>query len=261
MRQAHVLLFQLIVFGLLFIAGCTKEKKIVEPVSTSIIGLASYSYGINVRFTTPSFESISFAGYDEARQISATFNNQSLRRRDNYNFVGLTGDYKVSFNQSYTFRITVDGKSGTYTDTLPDTLYITSPAYNAGVPANQPVLLQWNNPRNTDFFFVFASVTQLTAFFDSTFVTTDNQLTLPGKLFPAGTTTSIDVFAVTGLPARVTNNSNLQGNLDGRIYFYIRTSFFRLRGGGTAAEHITPMVANHDDVAAGKFREFIGLNE
>jgi hypothetical protein len=261
MSQARVIPLWLFVFSLAIMAGCTKEKKITEPVSTGIVGLASYSYTVNGRFITPSFQSITFSGYDEAGQISATFNNQPLRRRDNYNAPILAGTYNVTFNQSCTFNISIDGKSGTVTDTTPDTLFFTSHQNNALVPANQAVLLQWNNPRNTDFFFITARVEQgITFLFDSTFVATANQISLPATFFPAGTTTTIDVFAVAGLPARVTNGSNLQGDLRGRIYFYIRNGVFRLRGGVLGEPPAIPAAAFDDDYAVKKFKEFIGAD-
>ena len=263
MYNSQVTIFWLFAAGTLLIAGCTKKETITEPVevNTSIVGVASYSYGTNVRFLTPSFQSITLAGYDEAKQISATFNNQPLRRRDNYNAVALSGEYRVAFNQTYAFRLTIDGKSATMTDAMPDSVYITSHLNGAGVPANQPVLLQWNQTSNTDFYFVTARVEQgITFLFDSTFVTTANQASLPARFFPNSTTTTIDVFAVAGLPPHVTNASNLQGDLKGRIYFYVRTAVFRLRSSATAAQTM-PAAEIDDDYASKKFREFIGAGE
>ena len=245
-------------------SSCTKKETVTQPVEVekSIVGFATYGYGVNVRFVNPYLQRITFTGYDDAKQISATVNGQPMRRRNNFNSLGLTSEYKVTFNQNCVFNVNIDGKAAAVTEIMPDSLFITSHQNGATVSPNQPVTLQWNNPSNTDFYFISARAEQGIVFLlDSTFVTITNQLILPAKFFPTGATTVIDILAVAGLPPYTTSVSNLQGDLRGRFYFYVQTAFFRLRSGSGATPQTGIANSTDTEYVINRFKEFIGFVE
>lgn len=257
------------IYSLLFIAtlflqliGCEKTVTETETIfiteNKEIVGYGRYSYGQGIRFIPPYRQRFSLSGYDEAQSILIDLNTLPLYENDSYSHRVFDSCYELIFNHNYTFNISIDGKTASYSDIMPDTVVFTNYENKDTVSVNQDVHLDWETVNNTDYYFISVCVYDFFGDFylESTFSTFESSIDIPKTLFRENLTTYIYVYAISGIYPGVTDTSNLQGDLEGRVYLYSMSNIY-LRGSSQNLSKINEIEIDNSNFADKKFREFI----
>jgi hypothetical protein len=138
------------------------------------------------------------------------------------------GNQKIRIKQKYTYNINIDGKKVHYSDEIPDTVVFKKYKNNDIIIPFETIYLDWNDIENADYYYIEIRIFNYTPNRDYKYiydVTYKSNMTIPGEfIFREKALVFAIVYAVSGPPPNETNQLNLKGEIEGRVYFCSATS-------------------------------------
>jgi hypothetical protein len=195
-----------------------------------IIGMVRYQDLFSLENFYPFEECVEhffISGYDSS-EISIKCNNYLFKEYSNLTWREFRGYRPLQIKQKYTYDINIDGQEVHYFDEIPDTVVFKSHKNKDIILPFETIYLDWNDVENADYYYIELRIFINTPYVDNKFiydVTYESNMTIPsGLIYHEKAFVFVIVYAVSGPPPNVTNISNIEGEIDGRVYFYSATS-------------------------------------
>jgi hypothetical protein len=210
------------IYLLLFSLNCERRFIITEhtenPDNQYIVGFCGTGgYRVTMDILYKQFFSI--YGYDDS-QISVILDTLGLTEQKNLTCRKFTGQYNLKYNQNVTIYFNIDNLSGIYSDIVPDSIRIRNHYEYEFLHTDKPLTFEWNPVQNADYYLVKVYLENINIKVDTTFTTYDTLFTMPEEFIKDMRRYTFLIYAISGPPPKVTDQSNIQGSLKGRIYVF-----------------------------------------
>jgi hypothetical protein len=205
---------------LVFFCNCERQFIVTEHVInpenqfiTGFCGTRKYRVTIDRLYS----QYFSIYGYDDS-QISVTVDTMELTEEENLTCREFVGQYELKHNQKVTVHFNIDNLSGKYSDIVPDSIRIRNYQERDSIPDDKSLLIEWYPVNNADYYFIKVYLNIYNYIPDTILTTYDTQFILQKEYLKNVKDYDFIIYAVSGLPPQITDQSNIQGNLKGRIY-------------------------------------------
>jgi hypothetical protein len=222
MNIKSILYLNLMIYLLLFSLNCERRFIVTEhtenPENQFIVGFCGTDW-CPVTINNFYRQYFTVYGYDNSF-ISIKIDTLNLTEQENLTCREFIGQYELNYNQNLKIHFNIDNFSGVYSDIIPDSITIKNYQTNDTIPEGEPLVLEWDPVNNADYYFIGVRFNMDDIRFDTTLTTFNNQFTLSFEIIEYANYYTISIYAISGLPPKITNQSNIEGDIKGRIYIY-----------------------------------------